>query len=61
MCDLRLMVGGGRPYSLVPVFGQGTGVADTHRQVCLQLILNSLPVVFIVVDLVIACHVDVQQ
>lgn len=43
-------------------WGRGwAGVADTHRQVCLQLILNLPPVVFVVVHLVIAHHVDVQQ
>lgn len=43
-----------------PGMGDGVVVTDTHRQVCLQLSLNLLPVVFVVVHLVIAHHIEVQ-
>lgn len=41
--------------------GRVGGQADTHQPVSLQLTLNLPPVVFIVVHLVVACDVDIQQ
>lgn len=54
-------VSSGRDLGLGLGQGPGSGVADTHRQVCLQLILNLPPVVYVVVHLVIVCHIDIQQ
>ena len=43
-------------------WGWGWGLAaDTHRQVCLQLSLDLLPVFIVIVHQVVARHVEVQQ